>query len=278
MISATKYVLPIAAIASGLAGCASPPSQITGIPLDGGHAIYTLPAAIFADINAQQLERQYAASLALASRSARAALADGVMTGLQVKSSSAGVTASYLSHPSATMHNDYAADFALGISRQGDNIVVDVTCPSTLRVDYAQGVLPIPWKPLMSRDEAAADVRRMCNSAVLSGSRAESGEVNVPFPDAAVYANFARKLPPAPQAWRDTAKVSKDDLIKFKWFEVVDGHVHRVVGISVFPYRSGSKVTYRWEHSVACRPNVPCQFDAAAAEHMQELVSSIAND
>ena len=131
----------------------------------------------------------------------------------------------------------YHADFGIGISRQGDDVILDVTCPSTLRIAYSPAPLGLPWKPLLSHDEAATDLRNMCSTAVLTGSRTESGEVNVPFPDSSVYSNFARKLQPAPEAWRESGRVSKDDLVKFKWFQVDDGRVRRVVGISVYPYQ-----------------------------------------
>ena len=261
-----------------LGGCAAPPLQNSDIPIEGGHAIYTLPAAVFADANAASLERRYIDALSSTSYWRKATLVDGVATGLEVKSSAAGVTVSYLHHTNTNMFNDYHADFGMGISRQGDDVILDVTCPSTLRVAYSPAPLGLPWKPLLTRDEAATDLRYMCSTAVLTGSRTESGEVNVPFPDSSVYSNFSRKLQPAPEAWRESGRVSKDDLVKFKWFQVDDGRVRRVVGISVYPYRSGSKVTYRWEHSVTCRPNQPCHFDAMAEKHVQDLITAIAND
>jgi hypothetical protein len=273
-----KSLSAFTVVALTLAGCAAPAVQNSDVPLDGGHAVYTLPAAIFADANAQSLERRYAEALLSTSHWRKATLIDGVATGLDVRSSPAGLTVSYLHHANDRMFADYHSDFGIGISRQADNVILDVSCPAALRVAYSPGPMGLPWKALLPREEAATDLHYMCAAAVLTGSRTESGEVNVQYPDSSVYANFARKLQPAPEAWRESGRVTKEDLVKFKWFVVTDGQARRVVGISVYPYRSGSKVSYRWEHSVACRPNVPCQFDAGAQQHMQDLVTSIAND
>ncbi len=280
MILSTRYIFPLTGflVAVSLAGCAAPPTQNSDVQLDGGHAVYSLPAALFSDANAQNLERRYIDALSSTSRWHKTMMIEGVATGVDVRSSSAGVTVSYLHHANDRMFHDYHADFGIGISRQGDSVVMDVTCPITLRVAYVPGPLGLPWKPLASHDEVASDLRAMCSSAVLTGSRTESGEVNVSFPDSAVYANFSRKLPTAPESWRESGRVSKDDLVKFKWFVATDGQARRVVGISVYPYRNGSKVTFRWEHTVTCRPNLPCRFDPNAQQHMQDLVAGIAND
>ena len=127
-----------------LGGCAAPPVQDSDVPIDGGHAIYTLPAAIFADANAASLERHYIDALSSTSHWRKATLVDGVATGLEVKSSAAGVTVSYLHHTNSQMYHDLRADFGIGISRQGDDVILDVTCPSTLRVAYSPAPLGLP--------------------------------------------------------------------------------------------------------------------------------------
>ena len=272
-------VLTTATIAAAaISGCASTARRID-VPIDAGHATYTLPAAIFASATPQELAQRYREGLAASSHYGRAMAANDVLAGLEFRTSASVVSVAYVRKSTTSqLRNDFIADFGLTVTQRGENIVLDVACPSLLHIDADEGPLPLPWKPFVPQEQAAADVRSMCAAAVVTGTRTESGEVNVSFPDSSVYSNFSRKLQPAPQAWRDATRVSKDDLVKFKWFVFQDGQARRVVGISVYPYRSGSKVTYRWEHSVGCRPNTPCQFDQNAAQRMQDLVASIAND
>lgn len=102
--------------------------------------------------------------------------------------------------------------------------------------------------------------------------------MNVNYPDAAVYANFARKLQVYNWRFNEQTTVKKDDIVKFKWFSVRDGDKDRILGITVFPYRNGSKVSYRWDSNIACQINSGCNFDPSAAKRMQDMVKSIAND
>ena len=72
--------------------------------------------------------------------------------------------------------------------------------------------------------------------------------------------------------------IKKDDIAKFKWFVVPDGTSSKILGITVFPYRSGSKVTYRWENAAICKPNAGCNYDSEVAKRILDVVTSIAND
>ena len=249
------------------------------MPVDAGQARYTLPAALFTDAKPEDLSRLYGLALADASQYRGVMTRDGIRTGVETTATPVGVSVAYLHHASSSMHHDYRANFEMKSARVGDSIELEVNCPASMKVELAAGpIAAIPWSPFIERAKAVADLKQMCSRAVLKGMKRETGEINVGFPDASVYANFARKLKAAPQSWGDNARVSKDDLAKFKWFEVPDGNATRVLGITVFPYRNGSKVTYVWRSEATCRANARCNFDPLAPKRMQELVTSIAND
>lgn len=267
-------------VAALLTACATPPAATEEVPVGAAQVRYTLPAALFADTKPEDLGRMYAVALADASEyRAATTTRDGTRTGVETTATPAGVSVAYLSHATRTMYHDYRASFEMKSSRLGDSIVVEVNCPASMKVELAAGpIAAIPWSPFIERAKAVADLKQMCSGATLKGTKRETGEVNVNFPDASVYANFARKLKAAPQSWGDSAKVSKDDLAKFKWFAVPDGNSTRVLGITVFPYRNGSKVTYVWRNEATCHANARCNFDPLAPKRMQDLVTSIAND
>ena len=68
------------------------------------------------------------------------------------------------------------------------------------------------------------------------------------------------------------------DLLKSKWFYISDNGKEYKVAVSVYPYRNGSKVVYRTDRSVTCRPSLPCDFDSKFSDRLKEKIAAIAND
>jgi hypothetical protein len=157
---------------------------------------------------------------------------------------------------------------------QGGNVVLDVGCPATARVESASN-LGMPYSLFIEHDKVAADLRSICSRALVTFERRESGEVDVPFNDSSVYANFKRKLTAAPNV---RAEAKQGDLSKFVWYYVKEGKGDMRVGVTVYPYRNGSKVTYVWVGNVVCPPNGTCNYDPSAGKRLSEVITSVAND
>jgi hypothetical protein len=201
--------------------------------------------------------------------------------GVQTKTTPTGVKVSYVSrgsNPESELRHDYYGVFNVAKSQQGQDIVLNIECPSTMKTEMSNLNIFGEWDPYISKDKAIEDLRFLCSSTPLKFSRLETGDFNVNFPDASVYANFARKLQAYTYTPTGASQIKKDDIAKFRWFTVPDGKSLKTLGITVFPYRNGSKVTYRWENEAICKPNAGCNYDSGAAKRMLDIVTSIAND
>lgn len=266
----------IISVAFALMGCATTRETNT-ISLDPGRtARYTIPNELAGDMNDAAVIANYAQAVkgATAYHLERRDAATPEIKGVRVSSELSGIAVTYLHFYAPTLHHNYTANFAVAAGRQGNDLVVDVTCPDNMRVEYVSPATG-SYSPFIERDKAVADLRTICGKAQLTFDRRETGEVNVPFNDSAVYANFKRKLPAATNVRSD---VKQGDLAKFLWFYVKDGAKLLTVGVTVFPYRNGSKVTYVWLNDIACRPNGPCNFDPTATKRLNEAIVAIAND
>jgi len=253
-------------------------ASITDIPVNAGQATYIIPGDIAGSLTPAALTARYVAGLRASTGYRTEFVADDTETlirGVRVAPNQAGgIQVTYLYHSKLLpLHHDYIADFNLSQTTQGRDVVLNVSCPTSMKDDVSGP----NWAGYVKTEQAVADLRTMCTSTTLKFQQADAGELNVNYSDASVYANFARKLTSYVWDERDST-FKKDDIVKFKWFKVEDGGITRRVGITVFPYRNGSKVTYRWVNDVVVRANGTSNFDPAAAAHMQQLVASIAND
>jgi hypothetical protein len=263
-----------------LCGCASQRvSTNVDIPVDAGHAKFVIPAAIAGDVTPSAVVSRYASALSMASKWRLAYQNELNNTvGLLTETTPTGVRVSYVNRSNNTVHrHDFIGQFHVTQVTQGQNIVVDVACPSSMQEELMDMNIGLgQWKPFIESSVAAQDLRNICANSSLKFSHRENGDVNVNFGDAPVYANFARKLQPYTNS--SDKSVTNNDLAKFKWFKVQDGKNQRVLGVTVFPYRSGSKVTYTWDNTITCKANSVCDFDPSAAKRMSDLVATIAND
>lgn len=235
---------------------------------------YTVPAELAGNATDADLVAKYADAAKRATAYRLEYRDEGGSTkGVRVAVIASGVEVSYVHQHSPTLHHTVVGAFGVSVARQATEVTLDVACPSAGRVDAAnQGM---GYSPFIDPEKATADLRTICSRATLVFERRESGEVDVPFNDAAVYANFKRKLATVSAA---RVEVRQGDLAKFLWYTVQDGMRSVPVGITVYPYRNGSKVTYVWLNNVVCRPNGSCNFDPEAAKRLSSVITAVAND
>lgn len=270
-IRITIYAIAVAL----LGGCASSREHIKNeIPVPLGKAQYVVPGAVVGTFNEQTILSKYADAVLIATKY-RLAYRDrnNNILGVKTEMIPDGIKVGYLHQATPTLYHDYYATFGAKASYNGQAAVLDITCPQTMVQDNKNFLGN--WKPFVSVDEAVSDVGKICKEARLVFNKRESGEVNVNFGDSAVYANFARKLKAA-NLGKD--EIKKDDIAKYRWFEVQDGNISRKLGVTVYPYRSGSKVTYVWENEIVCKANAGCNYDSTSAKRMNDTVATIAND
>ena len=270
-----KPVVPLLAIAAAISGCATTQSVST-VELDKGRtAVFQIPASVIAG-NSSRLSADYAAALGRASSYRAAYRQDGISQGVQVSSLQNTATISYVKqNDRGSLKNNYVASFLLDTKNTGDTYTVTVACPSTILNDVSDLSGPLPWSPFIPREKVVADVNSLCAKAAFAFSVTENGEINTTFNDSSVFANFTRKLKSySPR----NDEIKAYDLEKSKWFYVSDNNKEYKIAVSVFPYRNGSKVTYRNVRDVTCRASLPCEFDPAFGERLQAKLTAIAND
>jgi hypothetical protein len=204
---------------------------------------------------------------------------DGVLPrriGVQAEEVTEGIKVGYIgARPNGgTLYHNYYATFGMKVTSNGENVVIDVSCPELMTEVGSAGFMR-SWDPFIPVEMAIADLSKICREARLVFSKRENGEINVNFGEAAVFANFDRKLKPSAQNYRLDGV---DNPEKFRWFTAQDGTNYRRLAIKVDPYRTGSKVTYVWNNTIECAANAGCNFDQDAAKRMDSIVSAIAND
>lgn len=268
----TRYLLIV--LAATLGGCASVPDTVKqDWPLPAAQAKYVVPAGAFTGLKEQDVIAKYFNGIKQTTDYRLAYRVEGETIGVTVEPTNEGVKVGYVRHVSESMHHDYFATFSVKTAKNDKEVILDVTCPQVLVQDNKNFLRE--WPSLISIDKARMDIAKICRETPLVFNKRENGEVNVNYGDSAVYANFARKL----QAVKWGAdEVRKDDIAKYRWFEVPDGNVTRKLGITVYPYRNGSKVTYVWERNVICKANAGCNYDPGSAKRISDTIASIAND
>jgi len=268
------YLIVIAAVLA-LMACATK-RESNSLPLEQGRAVkFTIPRQLVGEMSDAALISRYAEGIRGAT-AYRLEHREGNQTetvGVRVTPSAAGVNVAYVHSYDPKLYHNYVADFGVTTKRQENDVVVDVACPDAMHI--ASASLTGLYSAFIEEGKAMADLRAICSRAQMIFERRESGEVDVPFNDSAVYTNFKRKLSSAADVRSD---VRQGELAKFTWFYVKDGTRTRTVGVTVFPYRSGSKVTWVWLNGISCRPNGACDFDPAASKRIAEAIAAVAND
>lgn len=270
-----KPVVSLIAIAAAISGCATTQSVST-IELEKGRtAVFQIPTTVISG-NISRLSADYAAALGRASSYRAVYRQDGISQGVQTSSSQNTAMISYVKqNDRGILKNNYVASFILDAKPTGDTYTVTVACPSSLLNDVSDLSGPLPWSPFIQREKVVADVNSLCAKAAFTFQLTEGGEINTSFNDSSVFANFTRKLKSySPR----NEEIKAYDLEKSKWFYLSDNNKEYKIAVSVFPYRNGSKVTYRNVRDVTCRASQPCEFDPTFGERLKARLTAIAND
>ena len=184
------------------------------------------------------------------------------------------LTVSYLNN-FESLQREISGTFNVTIKDDGNNKNINIACPTTLRI-YDSNKVGDRDRQLITQDQAVADLRKICSSlnVRLQRSKLEQGELNTNFPSDSVYANFSRSLS-AVNA-RDTVKFT--DIEKFKVFWLKVGEQRTQLAVSVYPYRNGSKVMYRFDYPYAISGDGKHTYSADEIKALHKQINKIAND
>ena len=264
-------------ITAVVSGCTTTKS-VSNIELPQGQTtVFQVPVAVVGE-KPSRLAPAYADALRRASSYRTEYMERDFVRGVRTSASENIATVSYLSqyYKNERLKNNFSASFILDIKTAGDAYSVVVKCPSSVVNDVRiEGQLINVMPSFITKEEVVSDVISLCTNASFVFDVTESGEINTEFGDSPTFANFARKLRPYNPKKEE---VKQYDLEKSKWFYLPDNNNEYKVAISVFPYRSGSKITYRNVRLVTCKPSQPCDYDKAFAERLRAKLTAIAND
>lgn len=168
-----------------------------------------------------------------------------------------------------------AGTFKVAMSNDGQSTKVQVTCPASIE-DYDNYKGGISGRKLFPDNEVAADLSRICNGLKIEIKRQKyvKSELNTQFPSDSVFANFSRKL----KASREPEKIKSYDIEKAKLFTLSQGKNSFDLAVSVFPYRSGSKVIYGFNYPYSVLGDGSSTFKLDDVRAIEKSIASIAND
>lgn len=196
--------------------------------------------------------------------------------GVEVKTTETnGLIVSYLNNFGG-LERVISGKFNVAISTDGNNYKnIHIACPSALRV-YDGNKVGDRDRQLITQDQAVTDLSKICNNldVKLQRSKLEQGELNTNFPSDSVYSNFSRSLSAVDA--RDTVKFT--DIEKFKLFWLKVGEQRTQLAVSVYPYRNGSKVVYRFNYPYAISGDGKNTYSADDIKALHKQIAKIAND
>lgn len=173
-----------------------------------------------------------------------------------------------------SFYHNLTGEFHIQTKKNSDYYSINVTCPTKIEIDGHDN--PVDGiKPFISPKEATADLQRLCKITPIVFTQFITGEINTDFNDSSVFANFKRKLKSYDPKQEE---IKQYDLGKSTWFYISDKGQDYKVAISVFPYRNGSKVTYKTTQTTTCNPSTTCIYDADLGNRINDAIKKIAND
>jgi hypothetical protein len=176
-------------------------------------------------------------------------------------------------------YNNVTARFPLEIKENGNSYSVTLGCPKSLESDVKD--LSITGILKWNYDEIGKNVVAACQAANVEIRRKANvkGEITTKFPEGAVAANFKRKLKLAGSGHVQgvtTQVLNKKDEVRYYLLQGSNRDVP--VGVSVYPYRSGSKVVYDIGYSYAVLGDQTTTYNASEIDGLRKSLESIAND
>lgn len=169
-----------------------------------------------------------------------------------------------------------AGTFKISTAKDEKNTRVSVTCPSNIEIfdSFKTGQ---ESDNIYSDQDVTSDITRICDGlkVVINKIKYVKGETNTQFPSDSVFANYARKLRQAKISEKD---VKTYDIEKAKFFTYAHGNSNVDVAISVFPYRSGSKVVYGFKIPYSILGDGTNTYSLEEVLAIEKGILSIAND
>ena len=196
--------------------------------------------------------------------------------GVEVKNTDPNIFTVFYHRNFESLEANISAKFNVAISAEGNNFKnIQITCPTILRV-YDSSKTGTKDDQFITQDQAVTDLSKICSNldVKLQRSKLEQGELNTNFPSESVYANFSRNLS-AVEA-RDTVKFTDIEKFKLFWLKV-DGQ-RTQLAVSVYPYRNGSKVMYRFHYPYAITGDGKNTYSADHIKALHKQIAKIAND
>lgn len=196
--------------------------------------------------------------------------------GVSVKTEPGGLLTVYYIDNFDSLKKHKSGTFKVQISNLGSTKNISISCPSQI-VDFDNFKTGIGSSNHWSDSKVAEDLSKICNGLKIAINRTKyvRGEINTPYPSDSVFANYARHLKPAEIS---IEKIKSYDIEKAKYFYIPEGTHTIESAISVFPYRSGSKVVYGIQYPYTLLGDGTTTYRALGVATIEKNLKAIAND
>lgn len=180
------------------------------------------------------------------------------------------------------------ARYAYRVEETNDAITITIVPPSTLEVKkgligqtlgsiaaLAPYTSMLEPQPLLQGEALDKDLLNITNNLSATLLHPVGGELNVSYRDDAVYANFQRVMGP----YRgELMNNDKDAITKENVFALQNGNATYPLKVSVYPYRSGSKVTYKFYVPFKLMGDRSNDLRTHNLRGLKTKIASVAND
>lgn len=165
--------------------------------------------------------------------------------------------------------------FKISTIDDGKVTKVNVLCPTTIE-DYDSFKGGISGRKLFPDNQVAADLSRICTGLkiTIQHQKYVKSEINTQFPSDSTFANYSRKMAIS----KELNKVNAFDIEKATIFNFNSGKNRIDVAISVFPYRTGSKVVYGFYYPYNLLGDGTSTYRQEDIASLQKTIAAIAND
>lgn len=170
------------------------------------------------------------------------------------------------------------ASYGVSIKETDNQFIATVTCPSSYHDEQtlSGGIIgTMQGGDVFPKDRLVADFNRMCSESkpVMKKSKLIKGEFNSKYRSEDVFANFSRILN------KDTHRVHGFDIEKAENFHFKSDNLNpTTLGLSVYPYRGGSKIVYGFHYAYKNTSDGKTSYSEKAIDLAKNKIKAIAND
>jgi hypothetical protein len=183
---------------------------------------------------------------------------------------------------SAANFSRIVARYIVKISESGDYYNMTMQCPSSMRPEVRNWSLTgiLEW----DHAKISKNLVNACNTAEINIKWYDSikGEIDSPFNETSVFANFRRRLHSVTEReWAEYKTVNKAttlDIEKSEKFLLKTPRSSVILAIKAYPYRNGSKTVYVFDYPYVISGRGTTTFDRKEVEDIKRMIVSIAND